>query len=126
LQFGQTEIGKAIKQERIATSFKIEPDGTFAIDDVRPGKYKIEIRSLKDTPGRTFSEDVAHGEMDVTVPASDRISGPPADSGVAASVTIDAGAITLQAVEHHAQAGQAAPDFATTTLDGKTWKLGDQ
>jgi peroxiredoxin len=126
LQFGQTEIGKAIKQARITSSFTIQKDGTFVIDDIPAGKYKIQIRNLQDAPGEKFSEIVAHGETDVTVPAADPIGGRPADSSVAAAITIDAGTITLQAVEHRTSEGEAAPDFATTTLDGKNWWLADQ
>jgi peroxiredoxin len=126
LKFGQTEIGKAVKEARITSSFTINADGTFVINDLRPGKYLIGIRNLKETPSGTFMEDVTRGEATVTVPATDPITGPPADSNAAAPTTIDVGAITLKAVEHHAQPGQPAPDFTTTTLDGKAWKLGDQ
>jgi hypothetical protein len=45
--------------------FAVRPDGTFRLDDVLPGKYRMQVRG--ETPGKKNAEQVAVGEIEVEV-----------------------------------------------------------
>jgi RNA polymerase sigma factor (sigma-70 family) len=116
LQFGKTQIGQMRNQWMFGYSFLIRPDGTFIIDDLPPGKYRIEIRNLEEQKAVRFNEDVANGRKEFAIPAE----------MIAGKKPLDIGVITLKAVDRPAQPGQQAPEFVTKTIDGKTWRLVDQ
>lgn len=98
------------KQHSWSERFNVEPDGTFRIEDVPPGRHKIIVRRL--IVENAFGEDVAYGELDVNIP--DEQSDEPLDVGV----------IRVKAIPHLV-VGDAAPEVAGKTLDGKAVKLSD-
>jgi peroxiredoxin len=122
--FGRTPDGKTYKQWMFGTRFPVNPDGTFVIDDLPPGKYRINVRNFESMPEVNFMEDIAGGEVTFEVPPVSTS----APAAVASSLTtdpIDVGTITLKP-RHRLLPGEAAPDINVTTIDGKPWRLADQ
>jgi RNA polymerase sigma factor (sigma-70 family) len=68
--FGRTPEGKMYNQWMFGHDFLINPDGTFAVHDLPPGKYKINIRNFESIEEVRFSEDIARGEASFEIPAS--------------------------------------------------------
>jgi peroxiredoxin len=95
---------------RRSVDFPVSADGTFWADQVEPGDYKIAGDLSRDNQSMAKIESIA-----VHVPD---------DNSDAADVPFNMGTVTLKATVH-LKAGDAAPDFASTTVDGKSFKLSD-
>src|SRR5439155_20808124 len=81
LRYGQTEEGAKYNRWMFGSGFVIRPDGTFTIEDLVPGKYRIEIRNLESQKGTNFSQDVASGDKEFEIPADSAPNSPPMDVG---------------------------------------------
>lgn len=101
---------------------KIKPDGSFRAEEVLPGTYALAIDIGNDTPAaRDGAKAVirATARREVEVP---EIPGGHSDE------PLDLGAIelTVDIASYKAlEVGQAAPEFAVQTLDGKPLSLAD-
>ncbi|MEA2735886.1 MAG: hypothetical protein QOE14_2337, partial [Humisphaera sp.] len=110
--FGRTPEGKLYNQWMFGHDFVVNPDGTFVLHDLPPGKYKIMIRNFESIDEVNFSEDIARGEASFEIPAS------------ASAEPIDLGKITFTTLPR-LPIGADAPDINVTTIDGKPWRLAD-
>jgi RNA polymerase sigma factor (sigma-70 family) len=113
--FAATPQGKLAKEWMFGSSFIVNPDGTFHVDDLPPGKYTLTVRCFEEDPEVSFLEDIARAETKFEVPA-----------GVSASTLapINIGTVAPTAVARM-RPGSVAPDFSVTTLDGKTFNYAD-
>jgi RNA polymerase sigma factor (sigma-70 family) len=114
-QWEKTPQGRYSKRYQWAEDFDINPDGTFRIDDLMPGKYGIQLRILRTENG--FGEDLVECNTEFEVPelpaGKTRIDEP-----------LDLGTMPVKLIPR-TEAGKPAPDFEAATLDGKTIKLSD-
>ena len=113
-EWDRTPEGKALKQKRAGFYVGLAPDGSFRIEDVPPGQYRLQFRRTLDSGGQ-FLEVLAKAESTVTVPP---IAGGRSDE------PMDVG--TIQAVPTpRLQVGDAAPPLQAVTFDGRTVSLGN-
>jgi RNA polymerase sigma factor (sigma-70 family) len=114
-EWSKTPQGRERNRLRWAQQVEIKPDGSFRIDDVRPGTYDLGLRILQ-TENR-YAEDLIECHTQFTVP--------PFPPGVDRSdEPLDLGTLPVK-VKPRALVGTQAPDFETTTLDGRRVKLSD-
>jgi RNA polymerase sigma factor (sigma-70 family) len=111
--YGRTPAGKLAKEWILGRYFEVHSDGTFRIDALPPGKFDLSIRNFELLKEVKFNEDVAGAEKQFEIAETE-----PND------LPIDLGTITLSA-RRLLRAGDQAPDFTVTTLDGSQWKLAD-
>jgi len=113
--WNKTPAGKEYQRCRWSEEFDINPDGTFRIDDLVPGKYAAQFRILRTENG--FGEDLVECNAEFTVPplpAGQNRTDEPLDIG------------TVQAkLSPRTKVGQPAPEFEVTTFEGKKIKLSD-
>jgi peroxiredoxin len=114
LEFGKTPEGKLWKEWRFGSHFMIDPDGSFRVDDLPAGKYKISVRCFESDEEVHFGEDVANVEMRFEIP----------DAGAGDGTPMDLGAATPKLLPR-LPPGATAPDFTVKTIDGGTWRLAD-
>jgi hypothetical protein len=111
----ETPEGKERKRHQWAEDLDLNPDGSFRIDDLLPGKYHVQVRMFHNENG--FGEDLVDAGTEFTVPplpAGQTRTDEPHDLGT--------NPVTLKP---RALVGQVAPDFEVKTLDGKPLKLSD-
>ena len=100
---------------------KVEPDGSFRVDDVIAGSYDLTIL-LQEPPSSPFRpggiEPIATARRDVTVPEM---------PGGRSDEPLDLGAISLVPVPPRkvVKVAELAPGFKVETLDGKPLDLAD-
>jgi peroxiredoxin len=105
------------QQESKYFALKVEPDGSFRVDDVPPGPYAIYISPTeRPKDGASFgTEPLAQANLEFVMP---EIPGGRSDQ------PLDVGTVQLMLLPH-LNVGDAAPDFEVKTLDGKPLKLSD-
>jgi RNA polymerase sigma factor (sigma-70 family) len=110
-----TPQGRAAMEQQWGEDFDINPDGTFRIDDLAPGKYNVQLRML--VTENHFGIDLVQAFTDFEVPplpaGKDRIDDP-----------LDIGTIAVK-TQPRLRVGKPAPDFTIKGLDGKPLKLSD-
>jgi len=103
-QWRYTDKGKRLQQEmkrfvEASRKFKpvhymarVEPNGTFAFDDMPAGDYRLDVRAMAPSTDRPIGpgEMIARLEHNFAV----RVS-----AGMGASEPVDLGELTLQAIE---------------------------
>ena len=113
--WGKTPAGKEYRSHRWSEEFDINPDGTFRINDLVPGKYGAQFRLFHNENG--FGEDLVDCRAEFTVPplpaGADRTDEP-----------LDLGTIPAK-LQPRTTVGKPAPEFEVTTLEGKKIKLSD-
>ena len=117
-QWEQSPIGIVYRKFQFAEQGRVQPDGSFRFDVLRPGKYWFNARCLEQDRPNNMLEDVAGGATEFTVPPL------PAGGPQASEEPIDLGTITLT-LEPRIAPGEPAPTFTVRTPDGKTLKLKD-
>src|SRR6185503_17659504 len=65
-EWEKTSQGRANLKAQWGEDFDINPDGTFRIDDLPPGKYGVQLRILRTENG--FGEDLVECDQQFTVP----------------------------------------------------------
>jgi hypothetical protein len=105
-----TPEGELSMRRSWGEDFVINPDGSFRIDDVPPGKHRIYLRRM--LIENSFGEDIGHADAEFTVPEGE------------SEEPIDLGNLVAHARPRLAFGG-AVPDVAATTPDGKAIKLSD-
>jgi hypothetical protein len=95
--------------------FVAAADGSFRVDDVPAGRYRIAVQAFAANPGSRLPEIAAHGEKDLTV-------GP--IPGGRSDRPLDVGTVVAQAPARF-KPGDAAPDFKAVRQVGGTLKLLD-
>jgi beta-lactamase regulating signal transducer with metallopeptidase domain/protocatechuate 3,4-dioxygenase beta subunit len=103
----KTPEGRAYADARVAIAVSLAPDGSFRIDDVPPGDYRITIRVNEENtrdrgPFAEFSREIVI---------------PPIPGG-RSDDPLDLGPLRLKA-RTYLKAGDPAPAFVVTTVDGK-------
>jgi peroxiredoxin len=88
-----------------------KPDGSFSTEAVPPGNYTVSVTVYEQGPDRVLGT----ANHPIVVPAVPAASGYSADP-------FDVGVVPIQFMPR-LDAGQLAPDFEATTLDGKTIRL---
>jgi RNA polymerase sigma factor (sigma-70 family) len=69
--------GELFKQEVRNYEFPVQPDGTFRVEDVRPGSYRMQVRATaKVPPGRPPRLAAKVEEIQVDVPEASELDGP--------------------------------------------------
>jgi hypothetical protein len=110
-----TPQGRLAMEHQWGEDFDINPDGSFRIDDLTPGKYNLHLRML--ATENHFGIDLVQAFTDFEVPplpaGKDRIDDP-----------LDIGTIAVK-TQPRLRVGKPAPDFTVKTLDGKPLKLSD-
>lgn len=104
-----------VRHRRHMVPVEVRADGTFRAIDVPPGKWWLRVDMF--LPGNNRTQDgqtILHYSGKVTKQFDLVGGGPPTDLGeIAATIRVDL------------TAGDRAPDFEVTTLDGKQLKLAD-
>ncbi len=100
-------------QHRYALNFA--KDGSFRIDDVPGGKYRMRIDLREAGENRFSAPRIASLQKEIEVPDA---------PGGRSDEPLDLGTIELQS-RKSLKVGKAAPDFEVKTLDDKTIKLSD-
>ncbi len=109
-----TPEGVAYEDGRVAISVGIAPDGSFRFDDLPPGEYRVTVRVNEPEMGRERGP-FARITREFTVPPI---------PGVRRLEPLDIGTIHL-ATRTGLKAGDPAPAFAVTSVDGKALDLKD-
>ena len=117
--FARTPEGRKYKEWVFGRNFEVNPDGTFRIDELPPGKYTATIRHFEEQPQVNFMEDVARTEVKFEIPAPSATQ-----PTFSAAQPIDVGTAVPESL-HRLRPGDAAPDINVTTLDGDPWRLAD-
>ena len=111
----KTPQGRKYLRVMWGEDFDINPDGTFRIDDLEPGRYGVQLRILRNE--NSFGEDLVECSTEFTVPelpaGATRMDEP-----------LDVGTVPVKLIPR-TEPGKPAPEFAATTLDGKPIKLSD-
>jgi RNA polymerase sigma factor (sigma-70 family) len=115
--FGRTPEGRVFKEWQFGRNFELNPDGTFRIDDLPPGKYSAYVRHFEEQPEVSFLEDVAKTEFKFEIPTPTTTQPTPAQP-------IDIGSAVPESLVR-VRPGDVAPDISVTTIDGETWRLAD-
>lgn len=110
-----TPEGRLCLERQWGEGFDINPDGTFRIEDVKPGKYNAQLRIL--VTENHFGLDLVQSSIDFEVPplpeGKERIDEP-----------LDLGTIQIKTLTR-LRTGKPAPDFTAKGLDGTPIKLSD-
>jgi peroxiredoxin len=115
IAFGKTPEGKLYKEWRFGSSFLVNPDGTYRVEDLPAGKYTMSVRCFETDDEVHFMEDIARVEKKFEVPTETAVKDqPPIDVGTAVPTVLP-----------RVRPGTMAADFAVKTIDGKDWKLSD-
>ena len=114
-EWEKTPEGRKRMRHMWSEEFDINPDGTFRIDDLMPGKYAIQLRLFRTENG--FGEDLVECDKEFTVPEL-----PPGVTRL--DEPLDIGTVPVK-LKERTEPGKPAPDFTVTTLDGKPLKLSD-
>ena len=115
-KWSNTPEGIAYLDRRVAGQVALAPDGSFRFDDLPPGEYRVTVRVNEADSGRNrVSGPFAHITREFTVPPI---------PGVRRLKPLDLGTIRL-ATRTVLKAGNPAPAFAVTTVDGKALDLKD-
>jgi peroxiredoxin len=115
--FARTPDGRQYKEWQFGRNFEVNPDGTFRIDDLPPGKYTATIRSFEEQAEVSFMEDVARTEVKFEIPpvtTTQPMAGQPIDVGTA-----------VPQVLSRMRPGDVAPVFEVKTIDGGTFRSAD-
>jgi RNA polymerase sigma factor (sigma-70 family) len=96
--------------------YAVAPDGTFRLEDLRPGKYTLEATITQDELGRNLWESIASGQIGFEVPA--------VPEGRRIGEPVNIGDIKMRA-SARLVLGEPAPDFAARSLDGGPVTLAD-
>jgi RNA polymerase sigma factor (sigma-70 family) len=100
-----------------AENYHVLPDGTFRIEDLRPGRYALAANLYQLDRPTSHSERIAVGKTSFVVP--------PLPAGrQRATEPVEVPAIRMEPVSR-LLVGEAAPDFEVRSLDGKPIKLAD-
>ncbi len=116
--FYKTDAGRAYHFAKRRDALNFSTDGAFRIEDIPGGKYsiKVELRQgTGDSPSRYSSPVIAMLSREIEVPDS---------PGGRSDEPYDLGTLTVEA-RAVMEVGKKAPDFAVTTLDGRTVKRAD-
>jgi RNA polymerase sigma factor (sigma-70 family) len=113
--FFDSPAGRELRHHMWGRSTPVNPDGSFRIDDLVPGRYHAYLRIHVSENG--FGEDVVECDADFTVPEL-----PPGVTRL--DEALDLGTIPVK-LKPRALVGTVAPDFEAKTIDGKTLKLSD-
>ncbi len=100
--------GREYEEQRVAMNVGLQPDGSFRIDDVLPGEYRLSVRVNEESPNHNISPFARIVHV-FTVPP---IAGGQSDEPLAL------GALQLQP-RLVLKVGEPAPAFEVTTVDGK-------
>jgi RNA polymerase sigma factor (sigma-70 family) len=110
-----TPEGRLCLERQWGEDFDINPDGSFRIDDLPPGKYNAQLRIL--ITENHFGIDLVESSVNFEVPplpaGKDRIDDP-----------LDIGTVPIKTCPR-LRVGKPAPDFTAKMLDGKPLKLSD-
>jgi hypothetical protein len=110
-----TPEGRLSLERQWSEPFDIQPDGTFRIDDLPPGKYEVQLRMFQNE--NRFGIDRVTAFADFEIP-------PLAAGQVRSDEPVDLGTIKVK-TRPMLVIGKPAPDFTVKTLDGKQIKLSD-
>jgi hypothetical protein len=115
-RWDKTPEGMEHKRHGRGVSFWVEPDGTFRIDDVAAGHYRLSLALYQDDGGPTrFTDRVAEATRAVNLDAP---------AGGRSDEPLDLGTITLSP-RPLLKLGKPAPPLPIKSLDGAPVKLGD-
>jgi RNA polymerase sigma factor (sigma-70 family) len=109
-KWGNTDEGRSAKRNLFKITFLVNPDGTFRIEDLRPGQYHLAITT---TLGPDVSETLATLDYDLTVPEM---------AGARNDEPLDVGPLEVT-LKPRLYAGDPAPAFECKTFDGQAVKL---
>jgi len=73
--------GERFKNEVGNFEFPVKPDGTFWVDDVRPGRYRMQVRTDAKVPKGQSPRLAAMAEIHIDVPEAAGNSDAPVDVG---------------------------------------------
>lgn len=114
-----SDEGKAyyqrINTKSISYAVVIQPDGSFGIEDVSPGKYHLEVELYGEQKQYRFSELLGTVDHILTVPDYNEVR---------TDEAFDTGEIELQ-MKMRLKTGDIAPDFDAQTLQGQNLSLTD-
>jgi RNA polymerase sigma factor (sigma-70 family) len=114
-QWARTPAGKAFRRDNWAEPFDVAADGTFRIEDVRPGEYTLWF-SYQVREGRQFGPALVDAAAEFTVPAT---------PGRRGDQPVDVGTVR-PTLRPRLTAGTPAPDFeAFAVADDTPFKLSD-
>jgi peroxiredoxin/uncharacterized GH25 family protein len=116
-EFYSSKKGRAHYFQNRRYAFNCAPDGSFRIEDVAGGNYRLRIAFREGNGGgmRLMAPEIASVVKEVEIPdAPGGRSDEPFDLGVVAAQS-----------RKVLRAGKLAPDFAVKTIDDKTIKLSD-
>lgn len=113
----QSDAYKAQRKAERNYALKVEPDGSFRIDDVEAGDYILSLRVGEPLPDRQsgMSQPVAQLAHEFKVP--------PMFAG-RSEKPLDLGKLEVKMVKH-LKVGDEAPPFKVKTVDGKPLRLAD-
>jgi RNA polymerase sigma factor (sigma-70 family) len=112
----RTPAGRQHVQRRGGLGFAIEPDGSFRLDDVPPGAYRLNVQ-ISEPVGKRFLEPMAEAERTVSVE-------PPPGDDTRSDTLLDVGTIVLTPLPR-LRVGRPAPPLTLTAVDGSAVKLAD-
>ena len=105
------------RRRAVRHEYEVAADGTFRVEDVRPGKYHLYVRTMQSDPQNAVIEEIANAVIPLEVP--------PLPAGVTwLDRPLDVGTLTMR-IKPRLIVGQPAPDFEIETFDGKSLKLAD-
>jgi RNA polymerase sigma factor (sigma-70 family) len=114
-EWEKSPAGRQRLRNQWSEEIDINPDGSFRIDDLTPGKYQVQLRILRTE--NSFGEDLVECWTEFVVPplpdGKDRLDEP-----------LDIGTVPVK-LKPRTVVGKPAPDFEATTIDGKPLKLSD-
>lgn len=109
-------VPKGAKAQAILNNVRIEPDGHFRAEDLRPGDYTFRIALHEPPP----ENSCGWGRLVAAFSGEFRITGGPNDP------PLDLGSLEPAEVAGEVlRGGDKAPDFSVKTLDGRDLKLVD-
>jgi len=110
---------KEVRKDRRRYALKIEPDGTFRVDDVPAGNYQLRI-NVYDRPMNSYS---ARRRPETIGSVNHEFEVPDINESVI-DEPFDLGSLTLM-IKRRLKVGDVAPDLETETFEGKAVRLSD-